>query len=266
MANKTIKNKLQDVKCFLLDMDGTIYLEDHLLPGAMQFLSYLDSNGIAYVFLTNNSSKAAGQYVSKLAKMGIQIDPSSIITSGEATAANLGIEHQNSSLFVVGTKALQDLFRSCGFRLVEDEPDVVVLGFDTTLTYEKLWKSCNFIREGCLYIATHPDINCPTKEGFMPDIGSFIALIQASTGREPDKIIGKPYEPMVEAIEERTGFSRREMCMIGDRLYTDIMMGKYGMKTIMVLSGEAQLDDVSAAEVKPDFILNNIGEVLSVIT
>ncbi len=256
---------LNDVKCFLLDMDGTVYLEDHLLPGAIDFLAYLERNDIDYLFLTNNSSKDAQQYQEKLKAFDIQTSTSKILTSGEATAIFLKEKYEDASLYVVGTPSLKEEFTSAGFHLSDENPDMIVLGFDTTLTYEKLWKCCNFIRDGRPYIATHPDINCPTKDGFMPDIGSFIALIKASTGREPDRIIGKPYEAMIEAIEMRTGFSRDEICMIGDRLYTDIALGAYGIQTILVLSGEAKKEDVPLAITKPDYIMENLKEVLSTI-
>lgn len=256
---------LGGVRCYLLDMDGTVYLEDHLLPGAIDFLVYLEKEGIEYLFLTNNSSKDASQYLEKLNKLGIHTTRSRILTSGEATAIFLIEKDKNASLYVVGTPSLQKEFTSQGFTLTDQDPDMIVLGFDTTLTYEKLWACCNFIREGRPYIATHPDINCPTRDGYMPDIGSFIALIKASTGREPDHIIGKPYEAMVEAIELRTGYKRCEICMIGDRLYTDIALGAFGIQTILVLSGEATKDDVLLAKTKPDYIMENLNEVLSTI-
>jgi len=256
---------LNNVKFFLLDMDGTVYLEDHLLPGAQDFLSLLTDRKIEYIFLTNNSSKDATQYIEKLALLGIQSTPDMILTSGKATADFLLKKHKGASLYVVGTPALQKEFTSLGFSINEYDPDIVVLGFDTTLTYDKLWKCCNFIREGRPYIATHPDINCPTKGGFMPDIGSFIALIQASTGREPDWIIGKPYEAMVEAIELRTGFKRDEICMIGDRLYTDIALGAFGIKTILVLSGETKKEDIPMAKIQPDYVMEDLSEVRKIL-
>jgi len=262
LKNITAKQNLKNIQCFLLDMDGTIYLEDYLLPGASAFINHLEDSRIDYLFLTNNSSKDAAQYIDKLAGFGISVSRSRIMTSGDATAIYLKKNHPQASLYVVGTEALQQAFISDGFTISDTNPDIIVLGFDTTLTYEKLWKSCNFIREGRKYIATHPDINCPTRDGFMPDIGSFIALIQASTGREPDVIIGKPFEPMIEAIESHTGYTRNEICMIGDRLYTDIAMGEYGIFTILVLSGEAKEGDIANARVQPDIVFEDIGKAL----
>lgn len=136
------------------------------------------------------------------------------------------------------------------------------MGFDTTLTYEKIWKLCDFVREGLPYIATHPDFNCPTETGFMPDIGSFIALVEASTGRVPDVIVGKPHSHIVEAVVEKTGFKLDEIAMIGDRLYTDIALGRSGIMTILVLSGETNKKDLHQSEFKPDMVFEDLGGLL----
>ena len=253
---------LENIKCFLLDMDGTIYLGDKLLPGTIEFLDLLKGRGIGYLFLTNNSSKGAVQYVEKLKRFGINVDKQQILTSGEATALFLKKEKPDKSIYLVGTQALKNVFISHGFKLVETDPDIVVLGFDTTLTYEKLRKCCDFIREGKSYLATHPDINCPTENGFMPDIGSFMALIESSTGRKPDSVIGKPHKEMVQAILNWTGLEKQEVAMIGDRMYTDIALGKSGITTILVLSGESKISDIESAEIKPDYVVKGLDELV----
>jgi len=265
LQTTTTNTDFEAIKCFLLDMDGTIYLDEHLLPGALDFIQFLNESNIDYLFLTNNSSKAAEQYTIKLQTLGIDIPEERILTSGEATASYINAHYKNDSLFVVGTPALEGIFQFYEFKFDDINPDIVVLGFDTTMTYDKLWKCCNFIREGCRYIATHPDINCPTKDGFMPDIGSFIALIEASTGRKPDLIIGKPYTEMINAIKMRTGYHVNEICMIGDRLYTDIALGKSGIKTVLVLSGEANLADIEHAKIQPDHVVRDLSELVSIL-
>ena len=184
-----------------------------------------------------------------------------IFTSGEATALYLQQRAPDASLFVVGTPSLEDEFRSHGFRLVMDHPDYIVLGFDTTLTYAKLWKLCNLVRTGIPYIATHPDYNCPTKGGYMPDVGAVIAFVEASTGRRPDIVIGKPNAPIVHALAKRTGFPVDRLTMVGDRLYTDIALGKTGMQTVLVLSGETKLERVNLSPFQPDHIVANLGEL-----
>ncbi len=258
----TVKEKLASIKCFLMDMDGTIYLGDKLLPGAVEWISFLDTNQIPYYYLTNNSSRSRLEYADKLQRFGLAVPEERIFTSGEATAITLKGMYPQASLYVVGTKPLEETFKEHEFTLDEKDPDVVVLGFDTTLTYDKLWKLCDQVVMGKPYIATHPDINCPTPTGFKPDIGSMIELVAASTGRRPDMIIGKPNEPIINALAEKTGFPIETHCMIGDRLYTDIAMGKWGITTVLVLSGETKVEDLDKSEFKPDFVVDNIAKMV----
>ena len=256
---------LENIECFLLDMDGTFYLGDNLLPGALEFIDLLKGRKKDFLFLTNNSSKRADQYVQKLAKYGLAVGPEKILTSGEATVSFLNKEFPSKKVFLVGTEALTNEFSDGGINLVSSEPDVVVLGFDITLTYKKLKDLCNFIRDGIPYLATHPDINCPTENGFIPDIGSFMALIESSTGRSPDIIVGKPYSHMVDAILQKTGFSKNQIAMVGDRLYTDIAMGKSGITTVLVLSGETRLSDLENSAIKPDVIADDLMGVTRIL-
>ena len=257
-------DKLNAIRCYLLDMDGTIYLGDQLLPGALDFLDLLSQKGIPYYFLTNNSSRSQTQYIEKLARLGIETTKEMVFTSGEATAIYIGKQQPGARLYVVGTPPLEAEMRAHGFQLVQEEPDFAVLGFDTTLTYEKLWKLCDFVRAGLPYIATHPDFNCPTETGFMPDIGAMIAFVEASTGRHPDQVVGKPNTPIVEAIVEKTGFPIEQLGMIGDRLYTDIALGKAGLTTILVLSGETNAADLAQSKFTPDYVMQNLAELVNI--
>lgn len=260
-----MQNKLAKAKCFLFDMDGTVYLDDHLLPGALELTGYLERQQFPYYFLTNNSSRSRAAYVDKLADLGLRVPLETIISSGEATAAYLQKRQPGARLYLVGTPSLEREFNDFGFQLVEIEPDMVVLGFDTTLTYEKIWRMCSYVRNGLPYIATHPDINCPTVDGYMPDIGAILALVSASTGREPDVIVGKPHQPMVEVILDRTGFEASEIVMVGDRLYTDIALGESGLTTVLVLSGETKQKDLEISVFKPDFISQDLAELYSLL-
>jgi 4-nitrophenyl phosphatase len=253
--------KLTQVGCFVLDMDGTFYLDDRLLPGALEFLRLLEGRGTPYLFLTNNSSRRREQYAEKLNRLGAPVRPDQIFTSGEATALYLKQRKPGARLFVCGTPALEDEFHSHGFELVQNDPDFVVLGFDTTLTYAKLWKLCDLVRAGLPYIATHPDFNCPVEGGFMPDIGAMIAFVAASTGRQPGVIIGKPYHPIVDALAERIGLPVGRLAMVGDRLYTDIALGEAGLVTVLVLSGETQPQDVRDSPHQPDYIMRDLAEL-----
>jgi HAD superfamily hydrolase (TIGR01457 family) len=255
-------NPLSEVRCFLLDMDGTFYLGEQLLAGALEFIKLLHQQGRDYLFLTNNSSKDSQQYVEKFARLGLPISRDKIMTSGEATAMHVQRQHRGARVYVVGTEALENEFRERGFLLTDESPDFAILGFDTTLTYAKLWKLCDLVRAGVCYIATHPDYNCPTDTGFMPDIGAMIAFVQASTGRAPDLIVGKPNSLLVEYAAERTGIPVSAMCMIGDRLYTDIALGAAAkIPTILVLSGETQADEVASSPYQPGYIFKDIEAV-----
>ncbi len=250
---------LQDVRCFVLDMDGTVYLGEKLLPGAGDFLRHLEERGCDYVFLTNNSSRDAAYYAEKLARLGIACDAANILTSGEATALYLKNEKRCNSVYLVGTPVLEKEFLRHGFRLTDNEPDYVVLGFDTSLTYEKLVTACDLIRNGKPYIATHPDFNCPTENGYIPDCGAMMALIEASTGRKP-QVVGKPNKEIVTALLKKKNAALSEMAIIGDRLYTDIATGcNAGIKSVLVLSGESKINDVAVSPFKPDYIFDNLG-------
>lgn len=255
---------LKDIRCFLLDMDGTIYLGNSLLPGAKEFISLLSQRGLEYIFLTNNSSKDKGAYVEKLAAMGITARREQVLTSGEATAIYLQERKAGAKVFLLGTPPLAREFAAHGLHLVtkNQSPDCVVVGFDTTLDYQKLWDACDLIREGTEYVATHPDINCPLEGGkYMPDAGSIIAFIEASTGRRP-KVIGKPNREIVKAAFTVTQARPEEIAMVGDRLYTDIAMGiDAGLTTVLVLSGESKKEDLVGTQFPPDYVFNSVGEL-----
>ena len=249
---------LLDVRCFLLDMDGTFNLGDQIIDGSLRFIETLNELGMDYLFLTNNSSKHRGQYAEKISRLGLPIPEEKVFTSGEATALYLQQEAFGSSVYVVGTPALEEEFRQHGFQLEENDPQCIVLGFDTTLTYRKLWKLCDFVRAGLPYIATHPDFNCPTETGFMPDIGAMIAFVHASTGREPDLVVGKPNRMIVDAVAQKLGLKIEEMAMVGDRLYTDIALGQTsGITTCLVLSGETHPQDLVDSPHQPTYTFEN---------
>ncbi len=253
---------LAQVRLFLLDMDGTFYLGDRLIDGALDFIQTLREQSRDFLFLTNNSSKNRSQYADKITQLGLTLTPDQVFTSGEATALSLKAHYPGARLFLAGTLALEEEFSRHGLVLSPEQPDVAVLGFDTTLTYQKLWRLCDLVRSGLPYIATHPDLNCPTETGFMPDIGAMIAFVQASTGRSPDVVVGKPNRLIVEAVAQKTGVPLEAIAMIGDRLYTDIALGQTsGITTVLVLSGETRPEDIPASPFRPDYIFDNLGSV-----
>ena len=242
-------------------MDGTFYLGGQLLPGALEFIQLLQEQDIQFLFLTNNSSRDRREYAQKLGRFGLELPESKIFTSGEATAIYLAKRSPGARVFVAGTPTLEHELASHGLDIHSDEPQYAVLGFDTTLTYAKIWKLCDLVTAGIPFIATHPDINCPTETGFMPDIGAMLAMIESSTGRRPDVIIGKPHRPIVDAILEKLNLSVEQLCMVGDRLYTDIALGKTGLMTVLVLSGETQREDLDTSPFQPDYVMRDLAEL-----
>jgi HAD superfamily hydrolase (TIGR01457 family) len=253
---------LLNVKCFLLDMDGTFNLGDQIIDGSLYFIETLNELGKDYLFLTNNSSKHRRLYAEKIARLGLPIPEAKVFTSGEATALYLQREYPSATVYVVGTPALEEEIREHGFQLENKKPQLVVLGFDTTLTYQKLWNLCDFVRAGLPYIATHPDFNCPTETGYMPDIGAMIAFVRASTGREPDLVIGKPNRMIVDAVAQKYGLAIEEMAMVGDRLYTDVALGQTsGITTCLVWSGETHPEDLTDSPFQPTYTFTNLAAI-----
>ena len=255
-------NPFDKVKLFLLDMDGTFYLGSQLIEGSLSFIEKLKETGRDFLFLTNNSSHNSAFYVEKLKKMGLCVDRSKVMTSGEATCEKIQELYPGKSCFVLGNEFLMEDFREAGIEIDMENPDIVVIGFDTTLDYKKMTAVCDFVRAGLPYIATHPDFNCPTETGFIPDIGAIMAFIEASTGRRPDLIVGKPNTGIVEAVLRRTGLKTCELAMVGDRLYTDIETGlRSGMLSILVMSGETTEEMLASSETKPDLKFGKLSDM-----
>ena len=218
---------LKKIGLFVLDMDGTFYLGDHVIDGALEFVRYVEKTGRRIMFFTNNSSRSPQVYMERLAGMGCPIRRDQIMTSGDVTITYLRETYREKTVYLVGTPDLEESFEEAGILLWkkgDPRPDIVVVGFDTTLTYEKLDRACDFIRRGSVFLATHLDINCPTEDGFMPDCGAFCAAITLSTGVEP-KYLGKPFKETVDMVLVRTGEERERVAFVGDRLYTDVATG-----------------------------------------
>jgi len=250
------------VKCFLLDMDGTFYLDDELIEGALSFIDTVKATGRDFLFLTNNTSRNGDFYVKKLARLGLEVDRSKVLTAGDATATKLKELYPGRKAFVLGNEFLVEDLKMRGIEVDNENPDIVVIGFDTTLDYAKMHAVCNFVRAGLPYIATHPDFNCPTATGFMPDIGAIMAFIEASTGRRPELIVGKPYTGIVDAVLERTGLRTEDCAMVGDRLYTDIETGlRSGMLSILVMSGETTEEMLEAYPNKPHLVFPKLADI-----
>lgn len=259
------KRILEQTELFVLDMDGTFYLDTTILDGSLDFLREVERLDKRFVFFTNNSSKSPKTYMDKLAKMDCFITRNQIITSGDVMIQYLKTYYPDKTVYLMGTPDLEENFRENGIRLTKEMPDVVVIGFDMTLTYEKLERACTYIRNGAVFLATHLDINCPTKDGFIPDCGAMCAAISLSTGKQP-RYVGKPFKETVDMVLSMTGAKREEVSFVGDRLYTDVKTGvANGAHGILVLSGETKLKDLEGSDTVPDAVftgLKEMGEIL----
>ena len=254
---------LKDKKLFLLDMDGTIYLDEDLFDGTLDFLEYVRKIGGKYIFLTNNSSKSVDKYMEKLKRLGIETTPDDFLTSTNATV--LYLKKQNyCKIYAFGTTSFKEQLREADLPItdcLEEDIDCLCMGFDTELTFQKLEDACILLNRGVDYIATNPDWVCPTWYGYVPDCGSVSQMLYNATKRNP-KFIGKPEPTMALLAMEKTGFGPEETVVMGDRLYTDIACGvNAGISTIFVLSGEGTLEDVEQSDVKPEYIYENIRKV-----
>lgn len=266
MLQEKYQKKIDELKCFVLDMDGTIYLGQDLFPFTPAFLDKVTETGREMYFFTNNSSKSQQAYIDKLDKMGIHIEPKQMMISSHVMIKYLQENYPGKSIYVVGTPSLINEFKSFDMNLVEDDPDIVVLGFDTSLTYEKMEKACHAIRHGCVYFGINPDWNCPIEGGeFIPDCGSMAKMIEGSTGRWPD-FFGKPSKHTLDYMIKESGYKPNEIAIVGDRLYTDIAVADGSEVTsIMVLTGEATLDDVAKSNIKPDMIVNSLEDITNML-
>lgn len=252
---------LKTIKMFVLDMDGTIYLGERLFPFTPGFLAKLGETGRDYCFFTNNSSKNRRAYLEKLARMGLEVPPEKMLISNGVLLDWLAANRPGESAYVVGTPALEEDFRRAGVPLRGADADYVVLGFDTSLTYEKLCIACGLIRRGAAVYGANPDWNCPVEGGFIPDCGSIAALVKASTGVQCE-FFGKPSPHTLHYMLKHTGCKPQELAVVGDRLYTDIAVAAgTAVTSVLVLSGETTPQMLAESPIQPDLVFADLGEL-----
>lgn len=257
-----LDENLKDIELFLFDMDGTVYIGESEIGGAFDTVRRLKDDGKRICFFTNNSSKSAEDYIVKLARMGLEISRGEICTSGEVTCEYVNRIYPDKSVFVMGNAKLKKEFERHKITVTENNPDICVLGFDTELDYDKLYRFCKELYKGKPYIATHPDLYCPAEDCPMPDIGGMIMFIDATIARKPDIIIGKPYAEAADGIKRRFGLPADKIAMVGDRLYTDIEFGlKNGFKSVLVFSGETTPEMLEASPRKPHSVFNSVKDI-----
>lgn len=257
---------LKDKELYVFDMDGTIYLGKIVFDFAIRFIKHLRASGRRVLFFTNNASHSTDFYLEKLTRLGFEPMREEIMSSADVTVAYLNTYHKDETVYLVGTKQLESQFVASGIRLAtgkEEAVDVVVSSFDTELTYEKLDDGCRLIRGGATYLCTHPDFNCPTDTGCIPDSGAIAAFFTAATDVTP-RFLGKPHAEVVDMIEQVTGIDRANTCIFGDRLYTDIALGaRNGVTSVLVLTGEGTYEEAMELSEgdKPAFIFPSLREV-----
>ncbi len=258
---------LRDKRLFLLDMDGTIYLDEQLFDGTLDFLEYVRAIGGKAMYLTNNSSKSVTSYLEKLGRLGISAKEEDFLTSVNATVLHLQ-KGAFRKIYAFGTRSYKQQLLEAGLPIVDtlqEDIDCLCMGFDTELSFQKLEDACILLNRGVAYIATNPDWVCPTWYGSVPDCGSVAEMLYRATGRRP-RFIGKPQPDMVELAVAKSAFAKEQAILLGDRIYTDIQSGvNAGVDTVLVLSGEATLEDLAASATKPTYVMENIREFLNKI-
>lgn len=260
--------RLRRLRHLALDLDGTLYRGSTLFPCTPPFLATLGRLGLGFTFFTNNSSRSRAAYVEKLRALGLPADPDRVLVSTDAALAAIRSTWPAARrLFALGTPSLHDHLATAGFALAadsaDDEPDLVLVAFDPSVTYARLCRAAWWIRAGKPYVATNPDFTCPTDEPtVLVDCGSLCAALHAATGRHPDLVAGKPIPLMMQALLAREGLAPSQVAMVGDRLMTDDALARAsGTLGITVLSGEATASDVARLASPPDLVVEDVGEL-----
>lgn len=259
---------LKDITLYLLDMDGTVNLGYDPIDGAKEFLETLKEQGKNFIFLTNNSSKSKNDYVEKMRSLGFPCESENVFTSGMAAGMFLEENKKGSKVFVCGTNSLKNELKNYNVDISEDGvgADTVLLGYDTELDYKKIRIVCDLLDAGADYYATNIDMVCPIEGGrYLPDCGSFADMFEQAVKRRP-RFLGKPDRTMIDIIAKAEGVPYENIAMVGDRIYTDVKTGiNAGVTSVLVLSGETTMEDYKKSDVKPDYILDSVKDILDAI-
>lgn len=262
-------SELSKKKLFLFDIDGTLSVGDTLFDGSRELLEYIEKIGGRAYYITNNSTKSNGDYVEKFARWNLTTEEEQFVTSGYMAIRYLKENFRDQKIFVLGTKSYLAELRKQGIVVTEEvEEDVtcVLAAYDSELNYQKLEKACELLyRKEVAYLATNPDLCCPAPFGFIPDCGAICNMLEAAVYRKP-RYLGKPSREVVELCLKRSGFSREETLVVGDRLYTDIACGIEGKaQTCLLLTGEAKREDLQDTIYPPDYCFGTVRELLEYI-
>jgi len=255
-----------ELELYLLDMDGTIYFEDKLIDGAFDFINKLIQKNKQYIFISNNSSVNKNVYLDKMKNLGIKCEAENLFSSSMAMGMYLQEHYPKQKVYLVGTNSLADELKGYGIELVQADADIVVVGYDRELTYQKLIDACYFLDKGAIFLATNPDLVYPLKnKRYLPDCGSICNLLTNATGKKP-LYIGKPSDYIIQILAKKLNVQTEKMVVIGDRLYTDIQMAiNSNTKSVLVLSGETDQEMLKKSNIKPDYIVSSIKDLIKEI-
>lgn len=257
-----MNSSLENVKAVFLDLDGTIYLGSSLISGALDFLKRCDEKGVKRFFLSNNSSRSVSQYVEKLHKLDIPCTADDVLLSTHDLLSWLKQNDVNRT-YAIATDGMCEMLENEGITVRDVNPQYVVLGYDTEINYEKISMASIHLHKGVPLVASHPDMVCPSPEGGLPDVGAYLAMLKVTTGIDPVHITGKPNPGMIMHKIEELGYSPEECAMVGDRLYTDMeMANRAGCVSVLVLSGEATLEDLQESDVDVDVVVESVDSLL----
>lgn len=255
--------EFESIRHLLVDLDGVMYRGDMALPDAQRFVDWLRGQGIAVRLVTNNATLTPGQYVDKLARMGISVRAEEVFTSALATGMYLRRQASpGQTALVVGEDGLMQAVESADLQPVEDDADWVVVGLDRRVTYDKLTRAALSIEKGARFVGSNPDTSFPTERGLAPGAGALLSALQATTGVEP-VVIGKPKPLMLELAMQGMGASVADTAMLGDRLDTDIRAAnELGMPSVLVLTGVSTRADLQHSADHPDVVVNNLADLM----
>lgn len=267
---------MTDIQGFVFDLDGTVYLGEHALPGSVDAIATLRAQDKRVLFVSNKPLEPRASYAAKLTRLGMPTEPCDVITSAYVMGHYLAQHEPDLTLYVIGERSLREELRGHGLHVLDElrgqdtqavidpkEIDAVIVAFDRTLDYRKLNTAYQALLHGARFFATNADKACPMPGGSIPDAGGTIAALEHMTGRKLELLAGKPSTLTMQVALDELGLPPQQVMMVGDRLETDILMGQQaGMVTAVTLTGVANRADVAAMASPPDYVINNLGELL----
>jgi HAD superfamily hydrolase (TIGR01450 family) len=251
---------------YALDLDGTVYLGDALLPGAAQAVARIRAAGKRLVFLTNNPLRSAASYAERLSGLGVPADEADVLTPLGVLTSYLNDRHPGAAVLTVAEPLVDATLTAAGITVTSDpaQAGVVVVSFDRTFSYAKLLRAYRAVRLfGAVIVATNPDPFCPTPDGGWPDCAAMLAAVEACTGARAEAVLGKPGEHMAAELLTRLGVPAGDAAVVGDRISTDVAMSlALGMTSVLVLSGSTAAGDLDRSPLRPDYVIEGIGQLL----